>query len=61
MFFSLLACVATLPCEALMSENRQLTINYQVVWLRVKSMLGLLLTKLRKAYSESVSKLFLNQ
>ena len=27
----LLAYVATLPCETLMSENKRLTINYKVV------------------------------
>jgi len=29
----LLAYVATLPCETLVLENKQLTINYKVVWL----------------------------
>jgi len=30
-----LAYVVTLPCETLMSENKRLSINYNVLWLHI--------------------------
>ena len=29
------AYVATLPCETLLSRNKRLTINYEVLWLHI--------------------------
>jgi len=45
-----LAYVATLNCETLMSENKRLTINYDVVQLHIQGMVGLSITTLRKVY-----------